>query len=95
MSNVTKKLQKVHMYHMSCLLTCMYILCNVISFNGIHLYVASFNDVCSSTFCTSTCTLYNAPSIVTTMHQHEQTIYLQLINKKNNNKNCLVVGLNL
>ena len=31
---------------------------------------------------TSTSTLYNAPSIVTTMHRHEQTIYLQLINKK-------------
>ena len=42
----------------------------------------------------STSTLYNVPSIVTTMHQREQTIYLQLINKNNNNNKqiylCLV-----
>ena len=31
---------------------------------------------------TSTSTLCNAPSIVTTMHRREHTIYLQLINKK-------------
>ena len=52
----------------------------------------------------STSTLYSAPSIVTTMHRREQTIYLQLINKKNLKKriyiykieNCLVVvGLDL
>jgi hypothetical protein len=36
----------------------------------------------SSFTITSTSTLYNAPSIVTTMHRREHTIYLQLINKK-------------
>jgi hypothetical protein len=52
----------------------------------------------------STSTLYSAPSIVTTMHRREQTIYLQLINKKKLKKRiyiykieiCLVVvGLDL
>ena len=35
---------------------------------------------------TSTSTLYNAPSTVTTMHRCEQTIYLQLINNKKSKK---------
>jgi hypothetical protein len=30
----------------------------------------------------TTSTSYDAPSIVTTMHRREQTIYLQLINNK-------------
>ena len=33
-----------------------------------------------------TSTSYDAPSIVTTMHRHEQTIYLQLINKHKNSQ---------
>ena len=31
-------------------------------------------------------TSYDAPSIVTTMHRREQTIYLQLINKQKKSK---------
>ena len=40
--------------------------------------------MCHTVHCIfSTSTSYDAPSIVTTMHRLEQTIYLQLINNKN------------
>ena len=40
-------------------------------------------------------TLYDAPSIVTTMHRREQTIYLQLINKQSKQKNSKKKGLRI
>ena len=64
-------------------------------------YIENVKGMIFDFFFKSTITLYNAPSIMTTMHRREQTIYLQLviIIKKvtylhiNKIENCLVVHI--